>query len=637
MKFLSRCLHWIATLALAIGCLPAWPVDPPTLHALLVGIGPYQNADSAGLRVLRGPANDVDAMRAVLSDRFGLSPDNTTVLLDEHATRTALLDALKKVLVDDAKPGDVALFYFSGHGSRAFDASVDEPSKFDSTILPYDARAEAGQARDITDDELGTLVTAALAKGVKPIVILDSCNSGTGIRFLAQARYAPPIKRMTPMAQTASAPRSIREIATGYGILLAAAQDTEEALEMERDGVVHGEFTRVLAATLRSAEREVTYLDVLTRVRVGLTTLGIPHRPQGEGDLQQRFLGTGPLGRPPVIAERIDDHTARLQIGAASGVTVASRYDFFATAAAAAAGASPVASGEIEDVQPDSALVRLTSPPPTLPTTLFATERSHAYGDLKLRVAIVGGTEAQLAQLVTALAKLEYVTIAKTNSATHWLQLGDTGVQLSLADGSKIGPRTKLGPDMEESLAILLGRLAHVQALLSLTNPQRPKSPITASIVLASAGTNDVITPVLRDGEARLPVGQTFKVTLFNPEAKARHVYVLNIAPDLCVRLLSPPPFGKDEPLVGLARTKLLKAGPERGREYFLILATDEPVALEALQQPCVDSASLRMTAKTLADPLAQLLRNAGSARRAAKRNLPLDGWSTGLITMLIE
>ena len=41
--------------------------------------------------------------------------------------------------------------------------------------------------------------------------------------------------------------------------------------------------------------------------------------------------------------------------------------------------------------------------------------------------------------------------------------------------------------------------------------------------------------------------------------------------------------------------------------------------------------------AKTLADPLAQLLRNAGSARRAAKRNLPLDGWSTGLITMLIE
>lgn len=241
------CYRGMALLALSIACLPALSADSPGLRALFVGIGTYENADAAGLRELRGPGNDVSAVKTVVSDRFGLKEPNTTVLLNEQATRTALLDAIKKVLVDDAKSGEVALFYFSGHGSRVFDASSDEPSKFDSTILPYDARAQTGQALDITDDELGAIVSASLAKGVKPIVILDSCNSGTGIRFQAQARYAPPIKRVAAVATAANALRSMREIATGYGTLLAAAQDAEEALEMERDGVVHGEFTERLS------------------------------------------------------------------------------------------------------------------------------------------------------------------------------------------------------------------------------------------------------------------------------------------------------------------------------------------------------------------------------------------------------
>lgn len=639
MRLRMCCYRGMALLALSIACLPALSADSPGLRALFVGIGTYENADAAGLRELRGPGNDVSAVKTVVSDRFGLKEPNTTVLLNEQATRTALLDAIKKVLVDDAKSGEVALFYFSGHGSRVFDASSDEPSKFDSTILPYDARAQTGQALDITDDELGAIVSASLAKGVKPIVILDSCNSGTGIRFQAQARYAPPIKRVAAVATAANALRSMREIATGYGTLLAAAQDAEEALEMERDGVVHGEFTRALVAVLKSAETDVTYLDVLTRVRVSLAALGVPHRPQGEGDLQQRFLGTGPLGRPPILAERVDARTARLKIGAASAVTVGSRYDFFGTAAAAVGGKPPLASGLVRDVQPDSASVQLTSAPATLPSVLFALERSHAFGDLKLQIAIVGGTETQRTQLETALAKLDYVKVVKTNAATHWLQVKDAEIQLLLADGSSLGYPAKLGADVDDSLALQLAHLAHVQALLALTNPKRPKSPITASIVLAKANTDAVTSPTMRDGEARITMNQTYKVTLFNAEAKPRHVYVLNLAPNLCVRLLSPPPNAKEEPLVGLARpTKLLRAGPARGREYFLILATDTPIAVDALQQHCVDTASLRSSvAKRYADPLSQLLGNARATRRGEQRSLPLDGWSTGFLTLVVE
>lgn len=633
------CQRWLALLVLSITSLPALPAEPPVLRALFVGVGTYQNAEAAGLRELRGPANDVSAVKMVVSDRFGLKGANTTVLLNEQATRSALLDAIKKVLVDDAKSGDVALFYFSGHGSRVFDASSDEPSKFDSTILPYDARAQTGQALDIIDDDLGAIVSASLAKGVKPIVILDSCNSGTGIRFQAQARYAPPLKRVAAIAAAASAPHSMREIASGHGTLLAAAQDTEEALEMERDGVVHGEFTRALVVVLKSAETDVTYLDVLTRVRVSLAELGVPHRPQGEGDLQQRFLGTGPLGHPPILAEKVDANTARLKIGAASAVTVGSRYDFFGTAAAAVGGKPPLASGLVQDVQPDSATVQLTSAPSTLPSILFALERSHAYGDLKLQIAIVGGTEPQRAQLEAALAKLDYVKAVKQTAATYWLDVKDAEVQLSQADGSSLGYPAKLGTDLDDSLALQLARLAHVHALLALKNPKRPKSPITANIVLAkSEADSTVIGPAMRDGEARVALNHTYKVTLFNTEARARHVYVLNLATNLCVHLLSPPPGGKDEPLIGLSRTKLLRAGPERGRETFLVIATDTPISVDALPQRCLDPASMRTAvAKRYADPLSQLLGNARSTRRGAQRSLPLDGWSTGFLTMVVD
>jgi hypothetical protein len=628
--------HWIGMITILLAGCAAQAADAPAPRAVLVGIGSYANADSAGLKTLHGPKNDVTSIRAILTERYGLTEANTTVLLDQQATRSALLSALRRVLVDEALPGGVVLFYFSGHGSRVYDSSLDEPSQLDSTILPYDARTQE-QPLDITDDELGTLVAASLAKGAKPVVVLDSCNSGTGMRFVAQARSAPPAKRTAPVTGRAVAPQALREVTGGYGILLAAAQDNEEALEMERDGTIHGEFTRALVAELRRAEPGVTYLDVLTRVRVGLASLGVPHRPQGEGNLEQRFLGSGPLGQSPVLAESVDGKTASMGIGAASGVTQGSKYDFFASAAAAAAGKSPLVGGVVERVLANSAVVRLAAVPSVVPSRLFALERSHAYGELKLRVALVGGTPERRLKLASDLGSLDFVSLVPSGAATHWLQIGPTDVQLLLANGTRVGSPMPVDATTSSALVVQLRRLAHVQALLGLTNTNQPRSPVTANIVLASASSSEVKVPSQRDGEARLPAGQTFKLRLFNTGSAAKHVYVLNISPDLCVELLSPPPYGKDDPLSGLVSTKLLRAGPERGREYFLVLAADQPVALESLRQPCAGRGATRSAARQFDDPLAQLLFNAASGRRAAESGIELDGWSTSFLSMVVE
>ena len=87
-----------------------------TLYALLVGINGYPNPRHR----LSGCLNDVARMREYLEGRFDGSAFQLALaepLTDAKATRQAVIDAFQNHL-SQAKKGDVALFYFSGHGSQ---------------------------------------------------------------------------------------------------------------------------------------------------------------------------------------------------------------------------------------------------------------------------------------------------------------------------------------------------------------------------------------------------------------------------------------------------------------------------------------------------------------------------------------
>lgn len=625
-----------AALTLATVAWAAGEEVRPAVHAVLVGVGKYRNANGVSLRNLDGPVNDVGSMHKVLVDRYGLKQAAAVVLTDEAATREAIFRALDR-MIDVAAPGDVVLFYFAGHGSRAYDGSIDEASQYDDTILPSDARDSQGAVPDITDDELGEVVAKALAKGTYPVVVLDSCHSGTGIRFWARSRSAPPLVAAAQTAGRGKASARRRGSDDREAVLLAAAQDSEEALESERTGTVRGEFTQALVRVLEAAEPGVTYLDVLTRVRVGLAGHGVPQHPQGEGDLERRFLGAGPLGSPPVLASPSGPRDVRLAAGAASGITVGSEYALFATAADASRALGAVAVGKVVAVGPATAEIVLRAEA-ALPTPSFAVELAHDFGDLRLKLAMSGGTEAERLDIGTALSKIEFVEVVPGAEATYWVDLSAAGVQLRRSDGSTVGPVLPVAGFADADGAVLMGRLAHYHALLRLRNPAAPASPIGARVVLSERGSDAVTNPRMRDGEAVIKPGQTYKISLFNTGSVPKHVYLLNLDAEYCVRLLSPPRFGSDEPLKGLQRTKLLKAPDTTGREYFLVLAADRPVALEALEQPCLTEGLLRDgAARTFDDPLARLLRNAGATRRGSSNELPVDGWATGFLSVVVE
>lgn len=105
----------------------------------------------------------------------------STVLLTKQATRAAVETELSKAAAS-LKKGDLFLLTYSGHGGQTPDLNHDEPDGLDETWCLYDGQ--------LIDDELYALLRR-FAKGVRVLILADSCHSGTSIKNAAiLASYA---------------------------------------------------------------------------------------------------------------------------------------------------------------------------------------------------------------------------------------------------------------------------------------------------------------------------------------------------------------------------------------------------------------------------------------------------------------
>ncbi|HEY9651720.1 MAG TPA: caspase family protein [Coleofasciculaceae cyanobacterium] len=152
----------------------------PRKLALLVGINTYRDAP------LQGCVTDVELQQQLLIHRFGFNPKDILILTDEQATRQGMLNAFEEHLIKQAKPGDVVLYHFSGHGSQIADPDCDFPDCLNSTFVPVDSvlptsyPTQGGKVPDIMGHTLFLLMDAIQTENVT--VVLDSCHSGGGTR-----------------------------------------------------------------------------------------------------------------------------------------------------------------------------------------------------------------------------------------------------------------------------------------------------------------------------------------------------------------------------------------------------------------------------------------------------------------------
>ena len=117
-------------------------VAQTTNHALLVSVGDYP--EYTGWAKLKA-VNDTWLMRNTLLLQ-GFQANNIHTLVDAEVTRQRILEAIYQQLTLRVRPGDVAIFHFSGHGQQVQDDNGDEIDGLDEALVPYNSpmRFEAG-------------------------------------------------------------------------------------------------------------------------------------------------------------------------------------------------------------------------------------------------------------------------------------------------------------------------------------------------------------------------------------------------------------------------------------------------------------------------------------------------------------
>lgn len=260
--------------------------------ALLVGINNYPGTSND----LMGCVNDVQNMQNLLESMFGFATEVITMLTDREATTVNILKGLE-ALVAGARPGDLLVFHYSGHGSQVPDPEGDESDQLDEILCPYDLD---WKTKMIRDDDLKRIFDP-LPSGVHLEVFLDSCHSGTGLKALPsrngsyrRIRFMAPPKELLkacpacPARVTAIRPAKVR-------VLWAACRSDQYASDALIDGRYGGAFTTYLCNLVRQRQGNITRTELGKVLRSELKKAEFKQTPQLEGSAKPRkalFLST---------------------------------------------------------------------------------------------------------------------------------------------------------------------------------------------------------------------------------------------------------------------------------------------------------------------------------------------------------
>jgi len=229
---------------LIAACLAAAPAWAERGFGLVIGIDDY-----AFVPDLHGAVNDATDIAAALE---GLGAE-VTLLLDADATRAAILGAWEDIL-DRARPGDLLVVSFAGHGSNEPEAvpGSEADGRDENFLLAGFAPRGAAAAERIRDDEIAELL--ARSAELEVIFVADACHSGTVTRDLDPAlgyRYVTP----EGIADDPLPPPPPPSAAAGedVALFLAAVNETEKVPEVLIDGVARGALSYAFASGIRGA------------------------------------------------------------------------------------------------------------------------------------------------------------------------------------------------------------------------------------------------------------------------------------------------------------------------------------------------------------------------------------------------
>ncbi|BBC26661.1 caspase family protein [Pseudanabaena sp. ABRG5-3] len=333
-QFLKFSSSFLATLG--ISTLPIWQQSDRYARALsstkgrklalLVGINAYPIPSYADLK---GCTTDVELQKALLVNRFGFNPNDVLTLTNDTTqkpTRHNILTAFEEHLIKQAQPDDVVVFHFSGHGDRVTDpdpirgangATID----LNTSFVTYDPRESSG----IMGRSLFLLLSALKTDNVT--TVLDSCYSGGGTRGNVRIRSVEDTRAglnfdlptlpaelefqeqwMRKLNLTRDRLAQLRSQGVAKGIVIAAAQAQQKAIDYSFDDFHAGLFTYLLTQSLwhqtenKTIETDRAIANLIPSINA-ITSDQVPFADfQKSGDLQKQPIYFLPPALPTAEA-----------------------------------------------------------------------------------------------------------------------------------------------------------------------------------------------------------------------------------------------------------------------------------------------------------------------------------------------
>jgi len=454
-----------------------------TLHALLVAIDKYPIPHHR----LNGCVNDRNAFKTYLeaqaSDELAL---NIKTLTDDEATKQHIIDGFGHF--QDAKDGDICVFYFSGHGSRA-PAPREfwhlDPDQMNESVVCWDSRTETG--KDLMDKELSYLLWQAQGKkDLHFLAVFDCCHSGTITKDLSAAGEDLEIRAR--MAEPSPTPSTIQDYhgseayqkvelngETQYSppqgriVQLAASKDSETAKELRIMGRPRGIFTYNLIELLEQNGGQVPYGELVKALQVRVANKVREQTPQlitfSAEAKKLFFLGGAAQPKPPYFTVQHHKGKWLLDAGAVQGIPTDG-------------GTLKLEDGtEIEIAAVEANRSEISGMDDRDPNQVF---KAFASGIAFRRVALAFAENGQqegekvLRQLFEERQPAYLELTGKARDAQYWIHAVEDGYRLTLPNEERPVFRRVEGQD-EAGASVFLGdveAVAQWRNLLDLANPR---------------------------------------------------------------------------------------------------------------------------------------------------------------------
>jgi WD40 repeat protein len=242
-----------------------------TLHLMVIGINKYKNPK---YNLNYATADATSFKEAIEKGGTGIfSKTNIVFIGDDKATKEGISAELEKIKTI-AKPQDVFIFYYAGHGV------LNQKKEF--FLVPYDVTQLYGQDEALAQKGLSANQLQQFSKDIKAqkqLFILDACQSAGALDQIVAARGAAEEKAIAQLAR-----------ATGTHWLTASGS---EQFASEFEQLKHGTFTYVLLEALSGkadlgGDKKITVkeLDAYLQEQVPVLTekyKGTPQYPASYG------------------------------------------------------------------------------------------------------------------------------------------------------------------------------------------------------------------------------------------------------------------------------------------------------------------------------------------------------------------